>query len=85
MANDYGKISTITADRGFANAQAAACLKAKNIYNAGCPKSPSLLAEQAKDARFLKLQTRSSQTKSKDWNFQERVLRQTVTRKNYSK
>lgn len=65
IADHYGKINSISADRGFWNKEIEGFLQSKNIYNAVCPKSPKLLLEKLADEKFLLLQTRRSQTESR--------------------
>lgn len=61
----YGPIESFSADRGFDSAANVSWLEKNEIYNAICPKNPSVLAERIKDPRFLELQSRRAQTEGR--------------------
>jgi len=61
----YGSLDSTCADRAFASAANDDFLKAKNIYNAVCPKSPKQLQEKLTDPIFVSLQIRRSQTEAR--------------------
>lgn len=83
IEKNYGKIESVSADRAFWNKETETFLKSKAIYNAVCPKSPTLLQEKAKDELFLSLQTRRSQTEGRIGIFKNvflgRPLRSRIT------
>jgi len=58
-----GVIRALGADRGFSSAANQALLKARDIYDGICPKSPARLKERMAEERFVQLQRRRSQTK----------------------
>jgi len=65
IENHYGHINSASGDRGFSSKENQGTLKAHNIYDAICPKSPKLLIERLKEPRFIKLQTRRGQTEGR--------------------
>jgi IS5 family transposase len=58
-------IHQVCGDRGFDSQPNRALLEQDGIYNAICPKSPTELKERMKDAEFVKLQQRRSQTEAR--------------------
>jgi len=65
LESDYGKPSSVSADRAFASAKNDKFLEDKSIFNATCPRSPQELQENLKDPLFVSLQTRRSQTEAR--------------------
>jgi hypothetical protein len=60
-----GVIRALGADRGFSSAANQALLKARDIYDGICPKSPARLKERMAEERFVQLQRRRSQTEGR--------------------
>ena len=83
IEKNYGKIDSISADRAFWNKKLELFLRGKNIYNAVCPKSPTVLEEKLVDEKFVLLQTRRSQTEARIGIFKNvflgRPLRSRIT------
>jgi hypothetical protein len=67
MEESYGVgvIRALGADRGFSSAANQALLKARDIYDGICPKSPAQLKERMGEERFVRLQRRRSQTEGR--------------------
>ena len=60
-----GVIRALGADRGFSSAANQALLKARDIYDGICPKSPARLKERMAEECFVQLQRRRSQTEGR--------------------
>jgi hypothetical protein len=60
-----GVIRALGADRGFSSTANQALLKARDIYDGICPKSPAQLKERMGEERFVRLQRRRSQTEGR--------------------
>ena len=58
-------IRQVSGDRGFDSQPNRELLEQDGIYNAICPKSPAELKKRMKDAEFVKLQQRRSQTEAR--------------------
>ncbi len=61
----FGRIASATGDRGFSSPANDKFLKEQEIKNGVCPKSPKVLEERLRDAKFVSLQTRRSQTEAR--------------------
>jgi hypothetical protein len=60
-----GTVQAVGADRGFASRVNTIGLKAAEIFNGICPRSPGELKERMKEPRFVRLQRRRSQTEAR--------------------
>jgi len=60
-----GTVQAVGADRGFASRVNTIGLKAAEIFNGICPRSPAELKERMKEPRFVRLQRRRSQTEAR--------------------
>jgi hypothetical protein len=58
-------LKALATDRGFDSPGNRNLLTGKNIFNAICPKSPTLLEEKLKDDQFESMQTRRAQTEGR--------------------
>ena len=65
IEKSYGKIESVSTDRGFSSKKNDVFLEEKNIKNAVCPRSPQLLKEKLSDPTFVFLQSRRSQTEAR--------------------
>ena len=61
----YGPVSSASADRAFSSKNNQCFLKENHVYDAICPKSPTLLRERLQESRFVELQLRRSQTEGR--------------------
>jgi IS5 family transposase len=59
------KVSAVGADRGFASQANTIGLKATEIFDGICPKSPERLKKRMKNKRFVRMQKRRSQTEAR--------------------
>ena len=58
-------VKAVAADRGFDSQDNEGVLKAKEIYNAVCPKNPQKLEAKRHAAKFMRLQHRRAQTEGR--------------------
>ncbi len=74
IRNEYGTISSYTADRGFDSPENTLELEEWDILNAICPRSIKKLEENLEDERFCRLQKRRGATEARIGIFKNAYL-----------
>jgi len=80
----YGPIDSACTDRGFYSKKNQEFLKAHNIYDATCPKSPKALKERLQENKFRSLQSRRGQTEARIGIFKNSFLGRPLRSKGFN-
>ena len=81
--NDFDLSSPLAAacsDRGFCSRQGAAQLAERNVYDAVCPRAPSVMRQSMRQDRFVGLQRRRASTEARIAIFKQRLARRLRSR-----
>jgi hypothetical protein len=74
LTNNYGPMTSYTADRGFGSPENTIDLEQMNIMNAICPRSVHELTEKLEDESFCRLQKRRGATEARMGIFKNAYL-----------
>ena len=78
------EIAAVCTDRGFANKSSSARLVAQGIYDATCPRDPSILRERMREEQFQQLQRRRGGTEGRISTLKNRWLAPRVMGKSFT-
>jgi hypothetical protein len=80
----YGSIDVFCADRGFDSKANVNTLTSENVFNAICPRNPTLMAERATEPRFMQYQNRRAQTEARIAIFKNAYLGRPLRSKGFA-